>query len=419
MWHNLPVIDHENTQPATPGAAPDAETLVKPSGDAASDTSQVPLSTTALLPVAQRPLVPKPLLIGGGLLFVVVLGFIVGTSIFRPPSAPSFGKREPATDVPLEAIAEPAEKTLADLPNAEPNLATLRGDWVVDFGERGLLQVLLSDQEAATGVYQGQPLPLFSAEGSALPPLWGLPASKKKTLLFFDHDGDVRETFEQVEIHGPDLFSFEDTRTGRRRYAHRAGSSIRPTLQPLGEEIDVADGVLPSGAGQDDQAVEGELEALWQQADDQRDTQNYTGLLATLDRIDDLGGGDARATRWRRQAERWLADIRAEAYEDVRRKLERFAKALEDRDLRALRRLWGGRLDPATSRYLTQLFRAEKELSVEVRLLSVALEGHRANAFDAQITLKTQIRRGRPQQSEQITWQAELSPDGDFASAFP
>jgi hypothetical protein len=368
-----------------------------------TDSLPAPLSPSGLPRLFTPRPMPRAVKIGAGILLLLLVGFAIGRAIFLPPRAPSFDHLEDSDQPPPETV-ELAPAANPEEVAAPPTLEGLWGTWIIDFGQRGQVQVRLTREQQLQGSYRGSAFPLYAAEGGGLPSHFGLPPSPGDTLVWQDGKGQPREVFEQVEIHNADLFSFTEPATGRRRYAHRAGSLGAPGLGE-GE---------PGGAGGADPSL---IDGLWRQAEAQRAAGQHADLARTLAHLRALDPADSRVAEWQEEAERSQAQSRRAAFDEIRDKLHDLENAIEDRDLRDLRRLWGGQLDAETSRYFTQLFRNTTHLKVESRLLSVVLDGRGPESFDAVLRISTRTRGNRKWQVDEQAWQSDYR-DGHFASPF-
>jgi len=406
----------------------------------------------------RRPLAPRwrrPLQIAGLSTVSLLLGLWVGRSIFRTPEAPSF---EPEVERSSGTPVEAAQATIVEVdatppllptgPNASVDatdyglLAQIEGDWLLNFGQRGIVQVTFTKEKGTRLSQAGYEVQIYRCESPQLPSRFSLVRVPDggNFIAFHDDKGETRDVFENIELHNKDLFSFTEAATGRRRYASRAGTAgappvvdARPPLWPsgqLGRQDEESDSppnapfgdIAPSPEESADEdlshAEEEAIDNLWQIAKRQRSARQYGPLIRTLDSLLEIDPHHRTAQRWRSEAQQQLREQNREALKATRSLLDDFAEAIEDRDLGDLHELWDDHLDGDTSRFFTQLFRRYQRVKVRAELLSISVDSDkRATGFEARITFEGK-EKGRRAEVETYNWHGRLI-DEHFASSFP
>lgn len=393
----------------------------------------------------------RPLLLGGLSVAALLLGLLVGRSVFRAPEAPTF---EPRPEKEVATPVEAAQETAIDIP-VEPTtlptgaggevdatdyglLAKLQGDWEIELGGRGAVRVSFSREELTQLSQGGYQVRVYRCSSPQLPSRF-TPVQVPdggNFIAFHDDDGQTRDVFENIELHQRDLFSFTEAATGRRRYARRSGSSAGPppgdSERPSGETSSPPESAptwqepTPSLPPADDQVDPGsspsgddeqEIDNLWKIATQQRATRQWGALVRTLDRLLEIDPNHRAARRWKNEAQQQLREQNREALGRASDLLDAFTSAIEDRDLDALRELWGGRLDSDTSQFFVQLFRRYSRLRVEAELISVTVDGKKATGFVANVTIEGK-EKGRRAETEEYRWHGRLAGEA-LAGPFP
>jgi hypothetical protein len=374
----------------------------------------------------------------------LVAGLWLGRQLFQKPSAPDLSGAPPRPAVSA-AVQEPNVADSIDPSGAAEIDATdiglvtrLVGDWIFDLGERGQIPVRLTNVAAGDSRIESSGFQLFSVESEALPRRFGAVKTTDRGVLlaFVNERQELGTLFEQVELHNADLFSFVEAASGHRRFAHRAGTlgnlpaddlSIGEAGAQDAETGEVADLRLPDLPPKEQKTTADkatlakrreEIAQLFKRADDLEKRQKWTALLATLDRILELEADNRQAKRRRGEVETVLAEQAREARDQVRDRLEDLRNGIQNRDLETIRRLWGNRLPPSSSRYFTQLFRRYTKIQARISLISFNLENN-GIAFDAMVRLEGREKtRRRETNFEEHVWRGELD-DGIFVTPFP
>lgn len=391
----------------------------------------------------------RPLLIGGVCLAAVVVGLMVGRSAFRSPEVPTFEPRAEDEEAPLpvEASADaPVEIPVAPLEPLPPGaksevdatdydlLARIQGEWLLDLGQRGDVRVRFTNQVASRHSQGGYQVRIYRCESRQLPDRFSVVRVPDggNFIAFHGERGETRDVFENVEISSRDLFSFTEATSGRRRYAHRAGTAApppssqvaenepppgsegAPTWQEPAPAEDYGDDEEEEGSGDERQE---EIDNLWKIARSQRSARQYGPLVHTLDRLLELNPRHSGARRMKQEAQQQLREQNRGSLTETQRLLDRFADAVEEHDMDGLRDLWGGRFDGETSRFFTQLFRRYPRLKVRASLVSVTVEAKNTTGFVASVSIEGR-EKGRRAETQQYSWRGRLR-DGGFANAFP
>lgn len=391
----------------------------------------------------------RPALIAAVCLAAVIAGLMVGRSAFRSPEVPVFEPSEEEEEIPLpvEASAEaPVEIPVAPLETLPPGsksevdatdydlLSKIQGEWLLDLGQRGDVRIRFTNQVASRHSQGGYQIRIYRCESRQLPNRFSLVRVPDggNFIAFHGERGETRDVFENVEIQHRDLFSFTEATTGRRRYAHRAGTPAPPSSQVAENEPPPAFEGAPTWqepspaedfGDEDDEESSGderqdEIDNLWKIARVQRSNRQYGPLVHTLDRLLELNPRHAGARRLKQEAQQQLREQNRGSLTQTQRLLDQFADAIEHRDLDRLRDLWGGSFDGETSRYFTQLFRRYPRIKARASLVSVTVEAKNTTGFVASVSIEGREKGARRAETQQLDWRGRLR-DGRFASAFP